>query len=94
MPPVERSLEKSSEKLFANGFAALPSASMWLSSGWVPTSAVPIFFEAFPKLWKYCVVLFEKGAMFSNVLLMPGAATPRSLKVGIDCSANASSRLR
>ena len=56
MPPVERRLEKSSEKLLANGFAALPSDSMRVSSGWALTSPLPIFPEEAPRLLKNCVV--------------------------------------
>ena len=94
MPPVARKLESSPERLPANGFTAVPRDSNWCSRGCAATSDPPIPLEAPPRALKYWVVLVVNGPKFANVRLMPGAAAWSAVKVGVACSASASSRLR
>ena len=82
-PPVERRLESSSAALPANGLASPPSAPSWVSSGRIEAKAGPETLAVWPRLVKNLVELLENAGRLVNALLIPGAATFRSVKTGV-----------
>ena len=81
-PPVLRRLVNSSERLPANGLAALPSFCSWASSGWVDAIAGPEVRAVRPRLVKNVVELFANAGRFVKASLIPGAAAWRSVNTG------------
>ena len=87
-PPVSRRLVSSSERLPANGLAELPSVCTLPSSGWVEAIAGPEVRAVRPRLVKNAVELFANAGRLVKALLIPGAATARSVNTGVVWSAN------
>ena len=80
---MSRRLESSSAALKANGLAALPSVARRPSSGCSDVSAGPETFDVAPRLLKNFVELLENAGRFVKALLIPGAATFRSVNTGV-----------
>ena len=91
-PPVVLTLVSSPERLLEKGLADLPKFLSSGSRGSTASRAEEVVLEFLPKVLRKPSKDLENGPRFSKVLLMPGAAMPRSVRVGVVCSAKRPSR--